>query len=453
MTKRWQQLLLAFEPELEAEFWSSLYYQRRRVLTLALGAAIILIPFSSAFFVPFAQKKMSALHQFLDMLVPAITAGIPLGIACWHMHNSQLWSRVQPFIIIASACTGIAYSILFLSQEAELAPFYAYAITHVLLLSHLFLTIPFRTLLPMTLGICALFMFVSYLQQPDVAALSGNRSPASSTTALGLVLLYASFAIEKVARQNFVYERRLKQEDENRFRTMRSRRDWLDTMTAFVKDELGNALTAVRSVQQRMRRNGIPERLETYQARSEESARVIQRMLSEVGKAKTMESALAQMRHTRIDVGEMLERKISDYRAQYPDQPFELEIADDCAMTGDEDRLTQALDKLINNAIEYSAEKTPILVSVAVQADTLNITVQNTGPLLDDLERIFDPHISAHKTADNLGLGLFVARRIVEAHAGVLTARNQSSKDSGDRPDVGKVEFSMTFGSLIASDS
>ncbi|MEO1077912.1 MAG: HAMP domain-containing sensor histidine kinase [Pseudomonadota bacterium] len=429
--------LLAFEPELEEEFWSSLYYQRRNILTLALLTLIILIPFSSALFVPFASEKMSLRHQVMDALVPAITGGIPLGLACWRMWNTQVWQRVSPLIATASMLSGVSYSLLFLAQDAELAPFCAYSVAHILLLSHMFLVISFRTLVPLTVVIAGVFLVVAYIQQPEASLLTGTRFAATSVAVLGLILLYASFTIESIARQNFIYERSLKEDDEKRLRIMRGRLVWLDTMTTFVKDELGNALTAVRSILQRMRRAGIPAAQETYQSRCEESARLIQRLLTEVGKAKTMESALAHMDMIEIDVAQMLGRKLSDYRTQYPATKFELALASSDRLIGDEDRLTQALDKLVNNAIEHSDHEEPVQIEARTQGGLVTVSVRNSGPCMTDSEKIFDAHVSSHKNTGNMGLGLFVARRIVEAHSGHLNARNLENGKG--------VEFSMTF--------
>lgn len=102
--------------------------------------------------------------------------------------------------------------------------------------------------------------------------------------------------------------------------------------------------------------------------------------------------------------------------------------ADGVAVTGDSDALAVALGNLVSNAIAHSPKGGLVAVHarrVGVEAE-LAVTDQGPGVPLPERERIFLPFARGTTAADRrvddggVGLGLSVARRIVEAHRGVL---------------------------------
>ena len=86
------------------------------------------------------------------------------------------------------------------------------------------------------------------------------------------------------------------------------------------------------------------------------------------------------------------------------------------------------LDKLIENAVEFSASGDQIDVSLTRDAKDLLITVSNPGPPLPEKMRtqLFDSMISVRpeRTDKHLGLGLYIARMIADGHRGSISADN-----------------------------
>ena len=92
----------------------------------------------------------------------------------------------------------------------------------------------------------------------------------------------------------------------------------------------------------------------------------------------------------------------------------------------DADRLRQALQNIIGNAIRYTPEGGIIEIGINVEADTFMIYVQDNGIGInsDDLKHIFDRFYRADaardRTASGAGLGLAIAQAIVQAHGGTI---------------------------------
>lgn len=89
----------------------------------------------------------------------------------------------------------------------------------------------------------------------------------------------------------------------------------------------------------------------------------------------------------------------------------------------DRDRLIQALDNLVNNAIKFTPAEGTVTIGADSQHEGVRFFVADTGPGIepDDLERIFDRFWQARGAeARGTGLGLSICKRIVEAHGGRL---------------------------------
>jgi two-component system sensor histidine kinase BaeS len=101
----------------------------------------------------------------------------------------------------------------------------------------------------------------------------------------------------------------------------------------------------------------------------------------------------------------------------------------------DRDRLAQALGNLLSNAIKYTPEGT-VSVDTSVEEGSVCITVRDTGVGIDPSEqaRIFEPFYRSQRDKrfpQGMGLGLSIARDLVEAHGGSL--RVESAPNEGSR--------------------
>ena len=94
------------------------------------------------------------------------------------------------------------------------------------------------------------------------------------------------------------------------------------------------------------------------------------------------------------------------------------------SIMGDRDRLTQVLVNVIGNAIQYS-DRGDIIVALGVDGTSAAITVTDSGRGLDakDMTRIFERFYRVDRTyTDGTGVGLAIAKAIVQVHGGTITA-------------------------------
>jgi PAS domain S-box-containing protein len=131
----------------------------------------------------------------------------------------------------------------------------------------------------------------------------------------------------------------------------------------------------------------------------------------------------------RFDLVEVVRETVERLRDQAATAGCVLQVDAPGSIEGDLDRLRveQVLTNLISNAIKYAAGK-PIEVSATRTNDVAVIEVRDRGPGIaaKDMPRIFERFeraVSSHHHG-GLGLGLYVARQIAEAHGGAIAARN-----------------------------
>ena len=97
---------------------------------------------------------------------------------------------------------------------------------------------------------------------------------------------------------------------------------------------------------------------------------------------------------------------------------------------GDADRLTQVLTNLLTNALNYNHDGGEVRITTRRDASTAMLTVWNTGPGIpaEDLPHIFERFHRADRSRSSTGqsgLGLAIAKAIVQAHGGGITVESQ----------------------------
>jgi len=102
-----------------------------------------------------------------------------------------------------------------------------------------------------------------------------------------------------------------------------------------------------------------------------------------------------------------------------------LDAPEGMLVRADAPQLRTAIANLIRNALSYSPPHDVVTVSVRADGNTATVTVHDRGPgvLLEELDAIFQPFARGRvgrSSRSGNGLGLFIARRVIEAHGGAI---------------------------------
>lgn len=105
-------------------------------------------------------------------------------------------------------------------------------------------------------------------------------------------------------------------------------------------------------------------------------------------------------------------------------------------MWGDKDRIGQVLTNLLTNAVKYSPMSDTIIVRLTAAQDAVVVSVQDFGigiekehlnHIFERFHRVSDPE---EKTYPGLGIGLYIAREIIQRHNGTLTVESEKGQGS-----------------------
>ncbi|MGN6105320.1 MAG: ATP-binding protein [Kofleriaceae bacterium] len=108
-------------------------------------------------------------------------------------------------------------------------------------------------------------------------------------------------------------------------------------------------------------------------------------------------------------------------------------VPPDLAVRADRERVLQLLSNLVGNAIKFTPPEGRVAISVEPVGDHARFAVSDTGPGIppDHLPHIFERFWRHHRTSQSgVGLGLFIAKNIVEAHGGRIWVDSELGRGS-----------------------
>lgn len=138
------------------------------------------------------------------------------------------------------------------------------------------------------------------------------------------------------------------------------------------------------------------------------------------------------IRREPVDAGALVREVVAANRpsAERKSQIVSVAAPEDLVLSGDQDRLREAIDNLVSNAIKYTPSGGSIGVQVNAVPDGIEISVRDDGAGLmpEDMARLFGrfQRLSAKPTAgeSSTGLGLSIVKKIAELHGGRISARS-----------------------------
>ncbi len=138
----------------------------------------------------------------------------------------------------------------------------------------------------------------------------------------------------------------------------------------------------------------------------------------------------------RVSLTRMLEQTASEFDPALGEKGlrWKLDIAQGVEMVCDADKLARVFDNLVRNAVNYSYPDTEISMALRTEADRAEVIVENHGRTIppEKLVRIFEQFFrldtSRGTATGGAGLGLAIARQIVEAHGGRIAAESADER-------------------------
>jgi two-component system, OmpR family, sensor histidine kinase BaeS len=207
-------------------------------------------------------------------------------------------------------------------------------------------------------------------------------------------------------------------------------------LTEDVAHELRTPITILQSYLEAMSDGVWEPTNERLESCYEEVVR-IGRLVGDLEKLAKIESDSLKLEKTRTDLMELVEKTADSLRVEAAGRKLEIRVeGPHVEILADRDRIRQVLVNLISNAIKYSKEAGTISLTVFETEDTVGFHVQDKGigipreELPYIFERFYRADKSRNRSTGGSGIGLTIAKSIVEAHDGKIMVESCSGEGS-----------------------
>lgn len=211
-----------------------------------------------------------------------------------------------------------------------------------------------------------------------------------------------------------------------------------EQFTAMIAHELRSPLTPIINYAQIVARPN--QRRETIERGTNiimSQAWRLSRLVSDLLDSSRLSSGQFTLSYGPCDAVKLVEEVVEQLRPVAPYHKFAIDVPGTPIIGNwDYSRLQQALGNLLDNAIKYSPEETTITVRAWRIPGKVSISVHNEGESIPfaDIDQLFRPYSRLSGTSNRLkgsGLGLYIAKSIVEAHEGELQLERPSEEKPG----------------------
>jgi signal transduction histidine kinase len=194
--------------------------------------------------------------------------------------------------------------------------------------------------------------------------------------------------------------------------------------------DLRNPLNAISLAADSLnRRTDLPEAVTRPVARISSSARRMSRLIGDLLDFARSRHGGLPIKPTACQLREVAAEVVSEIKTAHPDREIRIQAEGKCDGQWDADRIAQVLQNLIANAVQHGTPGKPIEVTTACTGDIVwaQVTSQDGTIPAEEQERIFEPFRMRGSTG-GLGLGLYIARAVVEAHGGTIEVESKDGQ-------------------------
>ena len=199
-----------------------------------------------------------------------------------------------------------------------------------------------------------------------------------------------------------------------------------------VSHDLRTPLTAIKGLLVNLIDAAGPDERSSLEIAERETDRLI-RLVNQLLDFSRWRSGRLELSCRPVDVGVLARDAValSEGRASHRGVALDADIPPNLpAISADPDRLQRVILNLLDNGIKFTPDEGQVTLAVTKRAGEIEISVQDTGRGMSDeeRERVFEPYY--HGERGGAGLGLTIARAIVEAHAGWMGVESSVGRGS-----------------------
>jgi two-component system sensor histidine kinase ChvG len=225
--------------------------------------------------------------------------------------------------------------------------------------------------------------------------------------------------------------------------SLRQRIDNMEAFAADVTHELKNPLASLRSAIDGIDRVDDPDIKRQLLTVARDDVRRLDRLINDISEAARTDAELARAQFDRVDLGPLIEQIAASWETRREKGDARIAFARprmaSAVVMGKPDRLARAINNILDNAVSFSPPGGLVEIAATRVGDEVRIRIEDEGPGVpaEARDAIFNRFHSVRPEGDafgrHSGLGLAIARAIVEGHDGKIDVQDRDDAPSGAR--------------------
>ena len=223
-------------------------------------------------------------------------------------------------------------------------------------------------------------------------------------------------------------------------------RERIDATEAFAADlthELKNPLASLRSAVDGLARVRDPALQEQLLAVVRDDVHRLDRLITDISEASRLDAQLSRAKFEPVDIAALVDGLVRQRDARGTERGVRLRCDSEpgvpLVIAGEGARLERVFENLLDNAVSFSPNGAVVSIAARRDEDAVEVRVEDEGPGVPEeaREAIFRRFHSVRPSSEEFGrhsgLGLAIARTIVEAHGGEIAAESRDDRLNGAR--------------------